>query len=174
MSGMSIGKAAERSGCTVAAVRHYEAEGLLKRVSRAANGRRVYGCPEIHRLRFVRRCRDLGFGLDEVKALVGATDAESPDCLAVRDLAVSHDDCRNYDLKSRRSNPSTLAATRNAACAAGPVTGARSWRLCASLGLIAAQRITAAPTIHKPAPTRSQLSGRVFSTTHIHASDAAM
>lgn len=122
MSGMSIGKAAERSGCTVAAVRHYEAEGLLKRVSRAANGRRVYGWPEIHRLRFVRRCRDLGFGLDEVKALVGATDAESPDCLAVRDLAVNHID-RLQKLRSEiellEQSLSTLAATCDAACAEG-------------------------------------------------------
>lgn len=122
MSGMSIGKAAERSGCTVAAVRHYEAEGLLQRVSRAANGRRVYGWPEIHRLRFVRRCRDLGFALAEVKALVGATDAESLDCLAVRDLAVSHMErlrTLRSEIEALEQSLSTLAATCNAACAAG-------------------------------------------------------
>lgn len=55
MAGMSIGQAAERSGCTVATVRHYEDEGLLKGIGRAPNGRRVYGWPDIHRLRFVRR-----------------------------------------------------------------------------------------------------------------------
>jgi hypothetical protein len=43
MTGMSIGQAAERSGCTVATVRHYEDEGLLKGIGRAPNGRRVYG-----------------------------------------------------------------------------------------------------------------------------------
>lgn len=90
MSGISIGKAAERSGCTVVAIRHYEEVGLLDDVGRASNGRRVYGWPDIHRLRFIRRCREVGFGLDDVRALVGRSIGTSPDCLAVKDVALAH------------------------------------------------------------------------------------
>ena len=61
MAGMSIGKASERSGCTPATIRFYEEQGLLGGIGRAANGRRVFGWPDVHRLRFIRRCRDLGF-----------------------------------------------------------------------------------------------------------------
>jgi DNA-binding transcriptional MerR regulator len=122
MAGMSIGQAAERSGCTVATVRHYEDEGLLKGIGRAPNGRRVYGWPDIHRLRFVRRCRDLGFSIDDVRSLLGATDASSPDCLAVRDMAVAHIDrlrVMRAEIDALERSLSSLAKTCNEACATG-------------------------------------------------------
>ena len=122
MAGMSIGQAAERSGCTVATVRHYEDEGLLKGIGRAPNGRRVYGWPDIHRLRFVRRCRDLGFSIDDVRSLLGATDALSPDCLAVRDMAVAHIDrlrVMRAEIDALEHSLSSLANTCNEACSTG-------------------------------------------------------
>lgn len=122
MAGMSIGQAAERSGCTIATVRHYEDEGLLKDIGRAPNGRRVYGWPDIHRLRFVRRCRDLGFSIDDVRTLLGATDAPSPDCLAVRDMAVAHIDrlrVMRAEIDALEQSLSSLANTCNEACATG-------------------------------------------------------
>ena len=122
MTGMSIGQAAERSGCTVATVRHYEDEGLLKAIGRAPNGRRVYGWPDIHRLRFVRRCRDLGFSIDDVRTLLGGTDARSPDCLAVRDMAVAHIDrlrVMRAEIDVLEQSLSSLANTCNEACATG-------------------------------------------------------
>ncbi len=122
MAGMCIGQAAERSGCTVATVRHYEDEGLLKGIGRAPNGRRVYGWPDIHRLRFVRRCRDLGFSIDDVRSLLGATDALSPDCLAVRDMAVAHIDrlrVMRAEIDALEQSLSSLANTCNEACATG-------------------------------------------------------
>ncbi|KAF0180777.1 MAG: MerR family transcriptional regulator, partial [Caulobacteraceae bacterium] len=60
-AGMTIGDAAARTQCTTATIRYYEEIGLLRPVGRGANGRRAYGHPEIHRLRFIRRCRDLNF-----------------------------------------------------------------------------------------------------------------
>lgn len=122
MAGMSIGQAAERSGCTVATVRHYEDEGLLTGIGRAPNGRRVYAWPDIHRLRFVRRCRGLGFSIDDVRALLGATDAPSPDCLVVRDMAVTHIDrlrVMRAEIDALERSLSALANTCNEACATG-------------------------------------------------------
>jgi DNA-binding transcriptional MerR regulator len=122
MSGMTIGEASQRSGCTVAAVRHYEEIGLLNNVSRASNGRRVFGWPDIHRLRFIRRCRDIGFGLDEVRALVGGLDGGAPDCLAVRDLALVHVErltAMRRDIDALEQTLSAIAATCSEACASG-------------------------------------------------------
>ncbi len=122
MADMSIGQAAERSGCTVATVRHYEDEGLLKAIGRASNGRRVYGWPDIHRLRFVRRCRDLGFSIGDVRTLLGAADAPSPDCLAVRDMAVAHIDrlrLMRAEIDTLERSLLSLANTCNEACATG-------------------------------------------------------
>ena len=122
MSGMSIGKAAERSGCTIAAIRHYEEIGLLGGVSRASNGRRVFGWPDVHRLRFIRRCRDIGFGLDEVGALVGGANGQAPDCLAVRDLALAHVErlqVMRAEIEALERSLSSIAATCNEACANG-------------------------------------------------------
>lgn len=122
MAGMSIGQAAERSGCTVATVRHYEEEGLLKAIGRAPNGRRVYGWPDVYRLRFVRRCRDLSFSIDDVRTLLGATDAPSPDCLAVRDMAAAHIDrlrVMRAEIDALERSLSSLANTCNEACSSG-------------------------------------------------------
>ena len=122
MSGMSIGQAAQRSGCTIATVRFYEETGLLRPVDRAVNGRRVYGWPEVHRLRFIRRSRDLGFSVEDVRALLGASDAPSPDCLAVRDMAVAHLErlqIMRTEIDARERSLTSLTNTCNEACKGG-------------------------------------------------------
>jgi DNA-binding transcriptional MerR regulator len=122
MSGMTIGQAAEKSGCTVPTVRFYEEAGLLRPVDRAANGRRVYGWPEVHRLRFIRRSRDLGFSVEDVRALLGVTDAPSPDCLALRDMAVAHIErltVMRAEIDAMERSLTALANTCNDACKAG-------------------------------------------------------
>lgn len=122
MSGMTIGQAAGKSGCTVPTLRFYEEAGLLRPVDRAANGRRVYGWPEVHRLRFIRRSRDLGFSVEDVRALLGVTDAPSPDCLAVRDMAVAHIDrlkVMRAEIDAMERSLTALANTCNDACKVG-------------------------------------------------------
>lgn len=122
MSGMTIGKAAERAGCSVATVRFYEETGLMRPIDRAPNGRRVYGWPDIHRLRFIRRSRDLGFSVEDVRALLGITDKPSPDCLAVRDLAVAHLQrlkVMREELEAMERSLTSLANTCDDACKNG-------------------------------------------------------
>jgi MerR family transcriptional regulator, copper efflux regulator len=67
---MTIGDAAARSGVSAKMVRHYESLGLLPRVDRTSAGYRLYREADVHTLRFIRRARDLGFGLDEVAELL--------------------------------------------------------------------------------------------------------
>lgn len=70
--GFAIGDVARRSGCSVPTIRYYEEIGLLAPVHRAANGRRSYGHPDVSRLRFIRRARDFGMSIKQVRELLDA------------------------------------------------------------------------------------------------------
>ena len=68
---MDIGRAAKASGVSVKMIRHYESIGLLPPPPRTFAGYRLYGDADLHRLRFVRRARSLGFPMTDVQALLG-------------------------------------------------------------------------------------------------------
>ncbi|MCB2019181.1 MAG: Cu(I)-responsive transcriptional regulator [Burkholderiaceae bacterium] len=67
---MNIGEASRASGISAKMIRHYESLGLLPTVARSAAGYRQYDAATVHTLRFVRRARDLGFGLHEIETLL--------------------------------------------------------------------------------------------------------
>ncbi|HZQ00329.1 MAG TPA: helix-turn-helix domain-containing protein [Reyranella sp.] len=86
----SIGPLAERSGVNIETIRYYERIGLMPRPPRSQGGYRLYGGDDVARLRFVRRARDLGFTLDEVRRLLGLAAGKSNSCRRVRDVAAHH------------------------------------------------------------------------------------
>jgi DNA-binding transcriptional MerR regulator len=59
-NGMTIGRLAAETRCTVPTIRYYEEIGLLPEADRRAGGHRVYGEGDLRRLTFIRRCRDFG------------------------------------------------------------------------------------------------------------------
>ncbi|OYV88816.1 MAG: hypothetical protein B7Z57_14470 [Acidiphilium sp. 37-60-79] len=65
-----IGIVAVRSGCGIETIRFYEKAGVLPRARRAENGRRVYDNRDVARITFIRRARELGFSLSEVRGLL--------------------------------------------------------------------------------------------------------
>ena len=65
----SIGELAHRSGVNIETIRYYEREGLMPRPSRTRSGRRAYAPGDLKTLTFIRKARDLGFSLDEIRSL---------------------------------------------------------------------------------------------------------
>ena len=65
----SIGEASKLSGIGIETIRYYEREGVIGRTRRSESGRRLFGPDDISQLRFIRRSRDLGFSLADIKAL---------------------------------------------------------------------------------------------------------
>lgn len=84
-----IGRAATLSRVTIETIRYYEREGVVPKPPRTASGRRLYDADAIARLRFVRRCRDLGFPLADVRALLDL-DGQGDACAEVRGLGEGH------------------------------------------------------------------------------------
>lgn len=87
---IGIGKLAEGSGVNIETIRYYERIGLLPRARRSGNRYRRYGVADIERLRFVRRARDLGFALEEVRALLDLDEDPPHACRQAQKLAESH------------------------------------------------------------------------------------
>jgi Cu(I)-responsive transcriptional regulator len=87
---LTIGQAAARSGVSVKMARHYEALGLLPRVSRTQAGYRLYGDKEVHTLRFISRARRMGFGMAEIGELLKLWQNRRRASADVKRLALEH------------------------------------------------------------------------------------
>jgi MerR family mercuric resistance operon transcriptional regulator len=86
-----IGELSSRTGCNIETIRYYERIGLLPRPHRSASRYRLYNGSDVRRLTFVRRARELGFTLDEVRALLSlSADQREGACAEVREVAASH------------------------------------------------------------------------------------
>jgi MerR family mercuric resistance operon transcriptional regulator len=84
-----IGALSRQTGCNIETIRYYERIGLMPEPPR--RGRyRSYGPEDVGRLGFVRRARELGFTLDEVRALLGLAASGQASCAEARDLASAH------------------------------------------------------------------------------------
>lgn len=71
-------------------IHYYERIGLLPKPPRTGGNYRAYGATELGRLSFIRRARDLGFPLDQVRALLSLSDDRGRDCTTVDALARDH------------------------------------------------------------------------------------
>jgi MerR family transcriptional regulator, mercuric resistance operon regulatory protein len=86
----SIGALSERSGVNVETIRYYEKIGVMPIPARTAAGYRIYNLDHLRRLHFVRRGRELGFNLDELRGLLHLVDGHSFTCAQVQALTVEH------------------------------------------------------------------------------------
>lgn len=86
----TIGEAARETGVPAKTLRYYESIDLVPASDRAANGYRLYGERAIHELHFVKRARDLGFSVEDVRRLLALWRDPSRSSGEVRELARQH------------------------------------------------------------------------------------
>lgn len=119
---LSIGRLAERSRTNTPTIRYYEQIGLLKRPDRRDSGHRVYGDADLKRLTFIRRCREFGFPIEQVRSLVDLLENGDRSCMEARDVAADHLAAVRSKLDELRALEASLAkliTDCDKACAGG-------------------------------------------------------
>ncbi len=109
---MNIGEAAASSGVSAKMIRHYEENNFIPKARRTDAGYRVYAEADIHALRFIRRARDLGFSLKEIKTLLGLWGNRKRESADVKRLALKHVaelDARIAEMRAMRKTLADLA-----------------------------------------------------------------
>lgn len=120
---LTIGQLAKAASVTTPTIRYYEEIGLLPLAGRSAAGQRIYDDADLERLTFIRRCRDFGFSIDQVRVLAGLSISSDQDCSQVRDIALSHlVEVRTKldELKALEVSLQRFANQCDAVCAGGP------------------------------------------------------
>jgi MerR family transcriptional regulator, mercuric resistance operon regulatory protein len=120
---LSIGELSRRSGVNIETIRYYERIKMLPAPPRTASGRRVCGPAETRSLAFIRRSRELGFTLEEIRALLDlSADDGNNTCAEVRQLAASH----LADVRAKIADLRAMASVLSEAvrrCDAGELPG---------------------------------------------------
>jgi Cu(I)-responsive transcriptional regulator len=87
---MQIGEAARPTGVSAKMIRHYESIGLIPSADRRESNYRDYGHHDVHRLGFIRRARDLGFSIDEIRDLLRLWGDQARSSADVKALTLGH------------------------------------------------------------------------------------
>ena len=90
MSELKIGALAKQTGTNAPTIRYYEEIGLLRSAGRQAGNQRVYSDADLKNVTFIRRCREFGFSIDQVRSLVALMQDPASSCADARDLAQEH------------------------------------------------------------------------------------
>ena len=109
---MNIGEASRQTGITSKAIRYYESIGLVYPADRGENNYRDFSDNDVHRLRFVRRARSLGFSLAEVSELLALyTDPAraSAEVKGITDAAIERIEAKVGELQSMRATLKELS-----------------------------------------------------------------
>ncbi|MCV7394537.1 MerR family transcriptional regulator [Mycobacterium paraseoulense] len=121
---LRIGELAGATGTTAPTIRYYEQIGLLPH-PRRVGGQRRYDDDDVRRVTFIRRCRDLDFSVEQVRALVELTHDADRSCVEARDLAELHLTAvraKLADLRTLESRIAELIVTSKADCDGRPAT----------------------------------------------------
>jgi MerR family mercuric resistance operon transcriptional regulator len=85
-----IGALSRQTGVNIETIRYYERIGLMPAPPRTEGRQRVYHTQHLKRLTFIRRGRELGFSLDQIRALLGIAGTHELTCAEVKGLAEQH------------------------------------------------------------------------------------
>lgn len=116
---MNISDAARASGISAKMIRHYEAIRLLPAAPRRRSGYRDYDDADVHRLRFIKRARDLGFSLDRIRSLLKLWSDTGRSNAEVKAIAAQHLRALEAQLESLRQVVSSLRSLVDACDGSG-------------------------------------------------------
>ena len=102
------GVLAQRSGVKAETIRYYEKVMLLPEPDRNGGGYRVYAEDDYQRLCFIRRCRDMGFSLVDIRGLLSLVDGDQVSCEQVKRMADAHLADINKKISDLKQMQSTL------------------------------------------------------------------
>src|SRR5215207_5988196 len=102
---MNIGQASKASGVSAKMIRYYESVDLIPAADRKASGYRDYAPEDIHRLGFIRRARDLGFSIEQIRDLLRLWSDGHRSSAEVKAIALEHVN----DLKRRARHLNEMA-----------------------------------------------------------------
>lgn len=86
----SIGELSRQTGVHIETIRYYEKIGLLPAPPRTESGRRIYGEAQARILAFIRRARELGFGVNDIRNLLALAEPQNMSCAQAREIAAAH------------------------------------------------------------------------------------
>jgi MerR family mercuric resistance operon transcriptional regulator len=114
---IAIGELSRRTGCNIETIRYYERIGLIP-IPRRRGRYRCYAAADVRQLGSIKRARELGFTLGEIRTLLGLATAGPSACAGARDVAASHlADVRSRIADLKRMETSLAEAVRR--CDAG-------------------------------------------------------
>ncbi len=82
-----IGQLAKHTNCKVETIHYYEKTGIMPKPPRTAGGHRIYCLSDAKRLQFIRRSRELGFSIEQIKELLRFIDESGHYCGEVKAMA---------------------------------------------------------------------------------------
>ncbi len=88
--GYAIGVMSRKTGVNIETIRYYERSEILPKPDRTPGGNRQYNHDQLKRLTFIKRCRELGFSIAEIRSLFEMVDGRDFTCSEVHDMTVSH------------------------------------------------------------------------------------
>ncbi len=113
---LTRGMLSRRTGCHIETIRYYEGIGLMPAPRRSQGGHRLYDEEQLKRLTFIRRARELGFSLREIRGLLALVDGGNYSCRQVEALTLEHlDEVRSKitDLKKLERTLADIASQCN-------------------------------------------------------------
>jgi MerR family transcriptional regulator, mercuric resistance operon regulatory protein len=87
---LTIGGLSKKTGVNIETIRYYEKIGVLPHPQRTQGGNRIYDESQIKRLKFVRRSRELGFSLDEIREMLRLVDEKDFTCAEIASISQHH------------------------------------------------------------------------------------
>ncbi|MBL4739643.1 MAG: helix-turn-helix domain-containing protein [Sneathiella sp.] len=105
---LAIGALSKKTKVNIETIRYYERIGMMPHPPRSRAGHRTYAQVHLKRLTFIKRCRELGFTLNEIRALLGLVDGNDYSCQEVRTLTLQHKAAIQTKIKDLQRLETTL------------------------------------------------------------------